>query len=112
MLLYPIHQTIVRINLMITPDSFEPRISRYPQGDSVPGAEFLEFGHDAVGNDGGGFGVETVHHGFDEFELFLDAVVDEVGVDKDGVRGPEGFVVLEEERGGDLRSVGGVGRAC
>ena len=33
---------------------------------------------------------------------------EEVGVDENGVRGDEGGVVLEEEGGGDLWSVGGL----
>lgn len=89
---------------MIALYPFESRIPRDPQRNAVPRAEFLQLGHDAVGNARGGFGVETVHHGLHQLELLLDRKVDEVGVDEDGVGRSEGFVKLEEEGGGDLRS--------
>ena len=48
------------------------------------------------------------HHGLHHIHLVLDGEVDEVGVDEDVERGPEGGVVLEEEGRRDCRGFGGL----
>lgn len=50
-------------------------------------------------------GEQAVHHASDELELVLQAEVDKVCVDEDAVGRDEGVVVLQEQRGGDLRAV-------
>lgn len=40
-----------------------------------------------------------------QFQLLLDAEVDEIGIDEDGVWRSESFVELEEEGGGNLGTV-------
>ena len=71
-------------------------VSCNAQGNSVFGAQSLEFGHHAAGDDGEAFGVEGVHHGFKQGQLALDGVGEEIGVYQDGVGWNEGGVVLEE----------------
>lgn len=106
-----VHNTIIRVRpLMVARNPLKPRIARNPQSDSIPWPKFLQLGHHAVGDDRRGFGVQAVHHRLDQLELLLDAEVDEVGVDEDGVGGAERFVVLEEEGGGDLGARAGAGQ--
>jgi hypothetical protein len=107
MLLHPIHNTVVRIRaLVIALQALPALVARNAQRNAVLGTQFLELGHDAGCDDGRGFGVKQVHEGFVELEFAAHGVRQEVGVDKDGVGGPEGGVGLEEEGGGDLRAVG------
>lgn len=99
----PIHDTIVRIRaLVITLQSFPALVPRNAQRNAVLGAEFFQFSHYAGCDYGRGLGVQKVHEGLVELEFCLDGVGQEVGVDQDGVRRPEGGVCLEEEGGGDL----------
>ena len=90
---------------MRTAHPLPPLIPGNPQRDPVLGAQLLQLGHDAVGDDDAAGCVQGIHEGGQEIELVLDGVGEEVGVEEDGVRGLEGGVVLEEEGGwglGDL----------
>ena len=80
-----VDQTVIGIDLVVALEPLEPRVPGYPQGDPVSWAELLQFRHDAVGDDWGRLCIKAVHHGFNEFELFLNRVIDEIGIDKDGV---------------------------
>jgi hypothetical protein len=92
-----VDETVVGIDaLVVALEAFPSLVSGDAQCDAVLGAELLEFGHDAVGNDGNAFGVEAVHHRGQHFELLLNRVGDEVGVDQDGVGRYQSGVVLEE----------------
>ena len=73
-----------------------------PQGDPVLGAQLLQLGHDAIGDDDAAGCVQGVHQGGQEIELVLDGVGEEVGVEEDGIGRLEGAVVLEEEGCGRL----------
>lgn len=87
---------------MVALQSLPALVAGDAQGDAVLGAELLELGHDARGDDGVALGVQAVHHGLEERQLPLHRVRQEVGVDEDAVRGDEGLVVLEEELRGEL----------
>lgn len=103
MLHYALHDTVVGIRaLVVALEALPALVTRNAQRNSVLGAEFLQLGHDAGGYDGRGFCVEQVHEGLVQLELGVDGVREEICVDEDGVRGPEGSVGLEEEGGGDL----------
>lgn len=85
---HPLDDTVVRVGALVR--ALQPRpalVARDAQRDAVLGAEFLELGHDAVGDGGGAAGVETVHHAGEEGELASDAVGEEVGVEQDRVGG-------------------------
>lgn len=83
---------------MITLQSLPSLIARNPQGYAVFLSKFLELSHDAVCYNGYAFGIQAVHHGGEEFELLLDSVREEIGIDEDGVGRDKGGVVLEEQR--------------
>lgn len=85
-------------------DPFPPLVARDPQRDAEPRAEFLQLGHDAVGDDGGAGCVQAVHQRGQEGEFGAHAVRDEGCVEEDGVRRAEGGVVGEEEGGGEMRA--------
>lgn len=72
-----------------------------PESESIFLTQFLEFGHDAVGDARDALGVESIHHAFDHIDAILEGEVDEIGVDDDSVRRDEGFVVRQEEGGGE-----------
>lgn len=88
---------------MITRQPLPPLVARNPQRNPILGSQLLQLRHDAAGDDGGALGVQAVHHGLEERQLALHGVAEEVGVDEDAVGGYQGFVVLEEERRGELR---------
>ncbi len=98
MLLNPIHNAIIGIRaLVLALEALPSLVTGDPERDTVFGAEFLELGHDAGGDDGRGFGVQEVHEGLVELEFSVYGVGEEVGVDEDGVGWAEGGVGLEEE---------------
>jgi hypothetical protein len=98
MLLHPVHDTVIRIcALVLAFEALPSLVAGDAERDAVFWAEFLEFGHDAGGDDGCGFCVEEVHEGFVQLELAVDGVREEVGVYEDGVGWAEGGVGLEEE---------------
>jgi hypothetical protein len=102
-LLHTVDDAIVCIRaLVITLEPFPALISCYAQRNTVFGAEFLQFGHDAGCDDGCCFGVEQVHESLVEFEFAVYRVREEVGVNKDRVGRAEGSVGLEEKGRGDL----------
>jgi hypothetical protein len=103
MFLHPIDYTVVRIRaLVIALEPFPALITRDAKRNAVFRTELFQLGHDARGDDGCGFGVEQVHERFVEFKFAAHRVREEVCVDEDRVRGPEGRVGLEEECRGDL----------
>ena len=81
---------------MCTAHTLPALIPGNPQRDPVLGAQLLQLGHDAIGDDDAAGGVQSVHQGGQEIELVLDGVGEEVGVEEDGVGGLEGGIVLEE----------------
>jgi hypothetical protein len=100
---HPLHNTIISIRaLMIALQTLPALVPRNPQRNPIFRSQFLQLGHDAGGDDGGGFGVQQVHEGLVELELGVHRVREEVGVDEDGVGRAQGGVGLEEERGADL----------
>lgn len=106
MLLASLQKTVVRIGPAVCAgQSLEARVLGQSQGEAVLGAEFLELGHDAVGDAGDALGEEAVHHRLVDLELVLDREVDEVGVDEDVVGRAELCVVLEEHGRGNLRDL-------
>ena len=111
MLHHPIHEAIIRIDPLVI--AFQPLpalVPRDPQRDPVFLPQFLQLGHDAVGDDGDAFRVQAVHHGAQQLELVLHRVAEEIGVDEDGVGRDEGGVVLVEEGGGYLGDLAGEAR--
>lgn len=99
-----VDQTIVCIGaLMVASDSLEARVFGNTQCQSIFLAQFLQLGKYAVGDDWGALGVETIHHGRNDIQFVLNGVGDEVGVNKNGIRGGEGRVILEEKRRWRLR---------
>ena len=50
------------------------------------------------------FSVQAVHHAADELQLVLKAEVDEIRVNQNPVRWYESRVMLQEKRGGNLRT--------
>lgn len=95
---------------MVALQSCPPLISRNPKGNPVFWTEFLQLSHHAAGDDREAFGVEGIHHGFEEGKLALDCVREKIGIDEDGIGWNEGGVVLEEEGGGDLGTARSVRR--
>ena len=79
-------------------------ISRNPQCNSILGTKLFELSHDTVCDDRYTFGIKTVHHRWQHFQLLLYCVGEEVGIDKDLVWRNESGVVLEEQRRGHLRT--------
>jgi hypothetical protein len=76
-----IHDAIIGIDtFMITLQAFPSFISGYAKCDAVFGAEFLELGHYAGGDDRDAFCVEGIHHRFEEGQFALDCVGEEVRV--------------------------------
>ena len=81
---------------MRTPHPLPPLIPGNPQRDPVLGAQLLQLGHDAIGDDDAAGCVQRIHQGGQEIELVLDGVGEEVGVEEDLVGRGEGGVVGEE----------------
>lgn len=106
MLLHAVHEAIVGVDaLVIALQALPALVAGDAQRDAVLGAEFLELGHDARGDDGHALGVQAVHHRGLQLQLVLHRVREEVGVHEHRVRRHERRVVLEEERGADLRDL-------
>lgn len=65
MLLHAIDNAVIGIrSLVVALEALPALVTGNAQGNAVFGAEFLQLGHDARGDDGRGFGVEQVHKGF------------------------------------------------
>ena len=52
--------------LVIALQPFKAGVARDAQGDAVARAQLLQLGHDAVGDDGRGLGIEAIHHCLDQ----------------------------------------------
>lgn len=130
--------TVIGIDtLVVALEPLPALVTGYPECYPVLLSQLFQFGHDAGGDNGRAFCVETVHHGGEELEFALDGVGEEVlplvsfdsdwenvevpySIDKHVVGRHQGSVVLEEQVGRDLRDfahdivsllfgVGGVG---
>jgi hypothetical protein len=100
-----INEAVIGIGtFVIALDSLEARVLSDAQCQSVLLAQLLQLGDHAVRDDGRAFGVETIHHSGDDFQLVLDGMGDKVGIDEDGVWGCQGGVILEEKRRRSLGS--------
>lgn len=77
-----IHKAVISIcPFVITFDSLESRVLGNAQCQSVFLAQFFQFGNHAVCDDGCTLGIETVHHCRNDFQLVLDSMGNEVGID-------------------------------
>lgn len=72
------------------------------QSNTVFGPQFLQFGHDTIGDQRITFGQKTVHHTFHDVDFLLNREVDKIGIDQHLVWGFDSFVVLEEQSTGHL----------
>lgn len=65
---------------VITLQALPTLIPRNPERNSVFGPQLLKFGHHAGGDDRRAFRQQAVHHAFEERQLSLDCVGQEIGV--------------------------------
>lgn len=72
---HAVNEAIIGIRaLVVALNPLKPRVFGDPQRQSVLGAQLLQFCEDAVRDDGGALGKETVHHARDNVEFLLDRV--------------------------------------
>ncbi|KAB8337030.1 hypothetical protein FH972_021334 [Carpinus fangiana] len=101
-----VDDAVIRVNaLVVALEALPALVARNLQREAVLGAELLELGHDAGGDDGAAGGVEGVHEGLEQGQLGADGVREEVGVDEDGVGRGERRVVREEHGRRGLRDL-------
>jgi len=99
-----VHNAVIGIDAFVVAlQSLPSFVSRYSQRKAIFRTEFLQLSHNAGCDHGTAFGIETRHHRVEKVELLLDSMREEIGIDEDGIRRSQGGVVLEEERGRNLR---------
>jgi hypothetical protein len=104
-LLHTVNEAVIGIDtLVVALQTLPALVTGDAQRNAVFRTQLLEFGHDARCDDRDTLGVEGVHHGFEERQLALHRVREEIGIDQHRVGGHERRVVLEEEGRGDLRA--------
>lgn len=93
---------------MIASQALPPLIPRQAQGQTEPGAQLLQLGHDAVGDADLALGVEQVHQPRQQVDLAAHRQRQEVCVNEDGVGRAQALVCVEEEMRRLLRDASGL----
>jgi hypothetical protein len=116
-----LHKAIIGVGSFVSAfQSLEALVLGKPKRNAILTTQLLQLGHDAIGDHrhtystihrsiigptptsqpqrDRTFGIQTVHHGTDDFEFVLDGKVDKVRVDQDLVWWPQRRVVSIEQR--------------
>lgn len=102
-----VHDAVISICALVRAwIALKSGVLRDTQCHAVLGTELLEFGNDAVRDNGDTFREQAVHHRGEYIELVLNREIDEVSIDQDAVRRAKRGVVREPQmRGCFLDSV-------